>query len=75
MVTAQRAGTRQQKARQSDMANIICKDCKYHKEVSQGFRTFISCTDTEKEKGYSINNFNYHSNCTNYEKESEVQDD
>lgn len=57
------------------MANIICKDCKYHKEVSQGFRTFISCTDIEKENGYSINNFNYHSNCTNYEKESEVQDE
>lgn len=28
-----------------------------------------------EEKGYSINNFNYHSNCTNYEKEREAQDD
>ena len=50
---------------------LICSNCKYRVERKDGFRTFIGCLDENKEKGFYQDDYDYHTSCTNYEKESE----
>lgn len=50
---------------------LICSNCKYRVERKDGFRTFIGCIDKNKEKGFYQDDYDYHTSCTNYEKESE----
>ena len=42
-----------------------CKMCTNYSETKVGFRTFIVCTDNEKEKGFKEDTFFYHHTCTN----------
>jgi hypothetical protein len=55
------------------MSNLICQNCKYRVVRENGCREFISCIDKNKEKGFYKDDFDYHTRCTNYEKESEEQ--
>ena len=51
------------------MSFFICSDCKFRKERKEGFRIFVSCTDSEKQKGYTEIEYFHYSKCRNYEKE------
>lgn len=51
------------------MATIPCTDCKYKEERQDGHRIFVSCSDDEKKKGFSYDDWLYRHSCKNYERQ------